>query len=132
MVKSNFDFEEIYAMRLMAFEKEQAKKGLRPPLPCTQRRKMYEPAEGLCPAAVAQRAERKIVRRQMYESILGAMGEGEVIGNPVIAERVDKTPAQISNYLISLVEEGYIHKISMTHKQNTYAYIKSGKAMEDE
>ena len=126
MVKSNFDFEEVYAMRLMAFEKEQAKKGLRPPLPCTQRRLL--PHQKV-PAVVAMKEERLRIRRDVYETVLKTIADGEVIDTPTISERMDTTPQRLANYLRDMVDEGYLSKLSMPVGQFMYVYVKTGKKL---
>ena len=64
MVKSNFDYEDIYAAKIMRFEKEMARKRLRPPLPVREGgEKKYD---NMVPAAVTQRGRSRRRRGLKY------------------------------------------------------------------
>lgn len=127
MVKSSFDYEEIYAMRLMAFEKEQVKKGLRPPLPLSQPK--VSPHQKI-PAVIAIKEERLRIRKDVYENVLEAILDGEVIDTPNLSARMGTTAQKLANYLRAMVDEGYLAKLGMSGGTFTYVYMKTGKKME--
>ena len=125
MVKSNFDYEDIYAAKIMRFEKEMARKRLRPPLPARQGgEKKYD---NMVPAAVTQRAEQAKTRAKVFRSVLLQMKEGEAANVPSLATRMGTTPQKLANYVRIMVDEGYLSKISMMGGKIMYVYMKTGK-----
>lgn len=127
MVKSNFSYEEIYAMKIMAFEKEQVRKRLRPPLP--PRQGVTYSYSNNSPAAVAQRIEQKDTRETIYKGILSNISAGEAADLKTIANRIGTTPQKLQNYMKSLAEEGYLTRLTMENSKRSvvYVYLKTGK-----
>jgi hypothetical protein len=129
MVKSSFDTEDIYAMRILAFEKEMARKKLRPPLPI--RGGGYKYHKLMWPAVVAQREEQSKVRAEMYESIISSIADGEAIDIASLGARMKATPYKVANYVKLMVEQGYLNKLTLASGKLTYLYMKTGKALDE-
>jgi len=123
MVKSSYNYEEIYAKNLMAFEKMQARKGLRPPLPCMMRR------AALYQTTAKNKEARDDFRKVTYELVLNAIEVGEVVDTPVIADRLGTTPQKVAHYVSAMCDEGYLNKLNMTQGKRMFVYMKTGKAM---
>ena len=120
MVKSNFTYEEAYALRIMAFEKDMAVKNRRPPLPT---RRQYANAT---PAADAQRKQQAKLRKIMYQSILDNIPDGEAANVQALAARMGIRSQQLTNYMTPMVQEGYLTRLKMTGSM-VYVYLPTGK-----
>lgn len=128
MVKSNFDFEDIYAAKIMKFEKEMARRKLRPPLPARQGRPDKE-YDNMVPAAVAQREEQMKERHKVYSAVLSNMNDREAVDTPSLAGRIGTTPRRLANYVRMMVDDGYLSKINMIGGKVMYVYLKTGKKL---
>ena len=121
MVKSNFDFEDIYAKRILAFEKEMARKHLRPPLP-TQHEYM-----NTAPAAEKIRIEQKKARDKARKNIMKNIAEGEAVDSKTVATRLETSPQKVQNHLKTLAEDGYLLKLTAAENKNIHLYMKTKK-----
>lgn len=130
MVKSNFSYEDIYAMRIMAFEKNMAKMRRRPPLPV--RHTGSKEYENKAPAAVAQREEQMKTRRAVYKDVLENVAAGEAIDVRTLSERISMNSKKLANYVRLMVDDGYLNKLSMAKGKIMYIYMKTGKELTDE
>ena len=122
MVKSNFDYEDIYAMRILAFEKEMARQNRRPPLP-TQRSAYSNTA----PAAEKIREKQKTERDKVFKDILKNIADGEAIDSKTLATRMETTAQKLANYVKAMSDEGYLIKLNVPGGKNMYMYMKSKK-----
>ena len=129
MVKNNFSYEDVYALKIMAFEKDMAKQNRRPPLP--QRRETIYSYANKSPAAVAQRAAQKKQRRAIYKGILDNIAEGEAVNMKTLATRIGTTSQKLTNYMKPMVDEGYLNRLNMANPYGVvaYVYLKTGKEL---
>ena len=126
MVKSDFTYEDAYALRIMEFEKEQVRQRRRPPLPAQQR---YVDTG---PAATALREQQLETRQNMFRSILDNVGEEELVDARTLAERIGTTSQKLTNYLKPMVDEGYLKKFAMAKGSVSYLYVKTEKELVDD
>ena len=113
----DFNHEDVLREKMLAFERAQVKKKLRPPLPVDVR--------------IAARNVRLIPRE-----VLDVMKDIEVLNASEIAERMDCKGHQLTNHLTMLNKQGYLHRIVQTKlftkgaRKIVYAYIKTGKVFD--
>ena len=122
MVKNNFSYEDAYALRIMAFEKEMASKNRRPPLPI---RRQYV---NMAPAADAQRKEAARLRKVMFRAILDNIPEGEATNVQALATKMGIKSQQLTNYMKPMVEEGYLARLKISGGM-AYVYLRTGKEL---
>lgn len=129
MVKSNFSYEEIYALKIMTFEKEQVKRNRRPPFP--QKRETIYSYANKTPAAVAQRAAQKKHRRGIYAGILNNIADGEAVSVATLSKRIGSTSQQLTNYMKPMCDEGYLNRLNMANPYGvvSYVYLRTGKEL---
>ena len=125
MVKSNFTYEDAYAMRIMAFEKEQVRLNRRPPLPTRQK------YTNTAPAAEALRKQQIEARKNIFISVLANIEDDELVDARTVAERIGTTAQKLTNYIKSMVDEGYLKKFAVTKGNVSYLYVKTGKEMKE-
>lgn len=121
MVKNNFDFEDIYAMRLLAFEREMARQNRRPPLPT------LHTYANTAPAAERIRREQQGTRNKIFKGVLKNISAGEAIDSKTLAARMETTPQKLSNYVKAMSDEGYLTKLNVAGNKNMYMYMKTAK-----
>jgi len=130
MVKSEFDYEDIYALKILEFERRQARAGLRPALPCdTRTRAMTEHEK-----EIARRCREKATkqrREDMFRAFLDVIEDGEAANARQIADRMGMEAQKIGNYLTIASEQGYLMKLHMVSGNMQYAYAKTGKKLEE-
>lgn len=126
MVKSSFTYEDAYALRIMEFEREMARKRLRPELP------MQRKYTNTAPAAAAMREEQNRVRKAVYSDVINSIEDGEVVDLKSLSDRIGTTAQKLTNYMRPMVEKGYLQKLTMTKGSVSYLYMKTGKELEDE
>ena len=122
MVKNNFSYEEVYAVKVMAFEKDMVSKNRRPPLPVRRR------YVNMAPAADAQRKEAAKVRQEMYRAILANIPDGEATNVQSLANKMGIKSQQLTNYMKPMVEEGYLARLKMAGGM-VYVYLRTGKEL---
>lgn len=125
--------EDVLRERMLAFEREQYKKKLRPRLPCDA--KVIETSVDKTNAKIIDENARQ--RRAMFRLILSCMEHGAPLNVTQIAKRTCITPQAVSNYTRRMAEEGYLLAIRVPlsdgqGKARTWKYVKSNKKMEND
>lgn len=121
-MNNNIHPEERLQKAMLAFERDQAKKKLRPTLPCDVNR----------PRPVVERMnELKRRRDEVYVRLLRVMDDGEAVDGIEIAERADMNASSCCNFLNMMAKDGFIHKIPQVNRTVRWIYIKSGKEIDD-
>ena len=124
-----FNHEDVLREKMLAFERAQVKKKLRPPLPVDVR--IAARNVRLIPQAVERDRVAKAERAEMLREILDVIKDIEVLNASEIAERMDCNAHRLANYLAMLNKQGYLHKIETKgDRKIVYAYIKTGKVFE--
>ncbi len=117
----DFNHEDVLREKMLAFERAQVKKKLRPPLPVDVRIAARNVRHRV---AKAERADR-------FREILDVMKDIEVLNASEIAERMDCNAHKLTNHLAMLCGQGYLHKIETKGDSKiVYAYIKTGKVFD--
>lgn len=128
MVKSNFTYEDAYALRIKEFEKEQVRLNRRPPLPVRQK------YTNTAPAAEALRKQQIETRKKVFRSVLANIAQGEAVNARTLAGRIGTTSQKLTNYMKPMVTEGYLTRLNMANNAGvvSYVYLTTGKALEEE
>lgn len=125
----DFNHEDVLREKMLAFERAQVKKKLRPPLPVDVR--IAARNVRLIPQAVERDRVAKAERADRFREILDVMKDIEVLNASEIAERMDCNAHKLTNYLAMLCGQGYLHKIETKGDSKiVYAYIKTGKVFD--
>lgn len=127
MVKSNFTYEDAYALRIKEFEKEQVRLNRRPPLPT------WAKYTNTAPAAEALRKQQIETRKNVFKSVLANIAQGEAIDARTLAGRIGTTSQKLTNYMKPMVEEGYLNRFNMANNKGVvaYVYLPTGKELEE-
>lgn len=126
----DFNHEDVLREKMLAFERAQVKKKLRPPMPVDV--KIAARNARLIPQVVEQKRLAKAERAEKLREILDVMRDIEVLNASQIAERMGSNAFKLNNYLAMLNKQGYLHKIETTNSDRKiiYAYIKTGKVFD--
>lgn len=128
MVKSSYSYEEVYAAKIMAFEKDMVKQNRRPPLPSMHK------YVNTAPAATALRQQQLETRQNVFRDVLDNISEGEAVDARTLARRLGTTSQSLTNYMKPMVEEGYLTKLNMPNSKGVvvYVYMITGKELVDD
>lgn len=120
-------YEYAYAKAILAFEREQVRRKLRPPLPCDQGRIPVQRTDA------NKRAidEREQKRAEMFRLLYDCIGDGEAVSSPLIAERIGQPARSISSFLDMMVKDEILFKLPKIRGDAPWVYVKTGKKLSE-
>ena len=117
------EFEQLYAVKLFEFEREQARRKRRPQLPCLYSKPLVPEWQR---HALDQEKQRLLDARKNY---IKDMLPGEVITSEELAKVTDNTRQSCANILQNLYRDGVLGRRQKINKQAhrpTYEYFLKG------
>jgi len=122
---TGFNHEDLLREKMLAFEREQVKKRLRPRLPCDMATKELSYSEQ---QSRERSIEKKNRRTEVFKTILNVMGDTELLSSRVLGERTGYNTQTTANFLRFMVKEKLIAKIPRYDSHgSSWAYVKTGK-----
>lgn len=122
---TDYNQDDVLREKMLAFEREQVKKKLRPRLPCDMAGRELSYSER---QSQERSIEKKDRRTEVYKEILNAMGEAEVLNSRDIANRTVYNTQTVANFMRFMVREELVAKIPRYDSNgSTWAYVKTGK-----
>lgn len=122
---TDYNQDDVLREKMLAFEREQVKKKLRPRLPCDMAGRELSYSER---QSQERSVEKKDRRKEVYKEILNAMGEAELVNSRDIASRTGYNTQTAANFLRFMVKEELVAKIPRYDSHgSTWAYVKTGK-----
>lgn len=122
---TDFNHEDLQREKWLAFEREQVRKKLRPPLPCDRAKRELSYSEK---QSQDRSVEKKDRRKEVYKEILNVMGDTELLNSRDIASRTVYNTQTVANFMRYMVKEELVAKINRYDNHgSTWAYVKTGK-----
>jgi len=122
---TDFNHEDVLREKMLAFEREQVKKKLRPRLPCDMARRELSYSEQ---QSRDRSIEKKDRRTEVYKTILNVMGDAELLNSRDIGSRTGYNTQTTANFLRFMVKEELVAKIPRFDSHgSSWAYVKTGK-----
>lgn len=122
---TDYNQDDVLREKMLAFEREQVKKKLRPRLPCDMAGRELSYSER---QARERSIEKKDRRTEVYKTILNVMGETELVSSRDIASRTGYNTQTAANFMRFMVNEELVAKIPRYDNHgSTWAYVKTGK-----
>ena len=122
---TDFNHEDVLREKMLAFEREQVKKKLRPRLPCDMATKELSYSEQ---QSRERSIEKKNRRTEVFKTILNVMGDTELLSSRVLGERTGYNTQTTANFLRFMVNEELVAKIPRFDSHgSSWAYVKTGK-----
>lgn len=123
----NFNHEDVLREKMLAFEREQVRKKLRPRLPCDMAGRELSYSEQ---RSAERSVEKKDRRTEVYKVILNAIGDAEIVSSKEIANRTGYNTQTAANFLRFMAKEELIVKIPRyDNYSSSWAYVKTGKKL---
>jgi hypothetical protein len=122
---TDYNHEDVLREKMLAFEREQVKKKLRPRLPCDMAGRELSYSER---QSRDRSIEKKDRRTEVYKTILNAMGDAELLNSRDIGSRTGYNTQTTANFLRFMVNEELVAKIPRFDSHgSSWAYVKTGK-----
>lgn len=122
---TDFNHEDVIREKMLAFEREQVKKKLRPRLPCDMAGRELSYSEQ---KSRDRSIEKKDRRTEVYKTILNVMGDTELLSSRELGERTGYNTQTTANFLRFMVKEELVAKIPKFDSHgSSWAYVKTGK-----
>jgi hypothetical protein len=122
---TDYNHEDVLREKMLAFEREQVKKKLRPRLPCDMAGRELSYSER---KSLDRSIEKKDRRTEVYKTILNAMGDAELLNSRDIGSRTGYNTQTTANFLRFMVNEELVAKIPRFDSHgSSWAYVKTGK-----
>jgi len=122
---TDYNQDDVLREKILAFEREQVKKKLRPRLPCDMAGRELSYSER---QSQERSIEKKDRRNDVYKEILNVMGETELLNSRDIANRTVYNTQTVANFMRFMVKEELVAKIPRYDSNgSTWAYVKTGK-----